>query len=228
VADFNHDGKADIIYPAEGGSTYPNDATSMEIFLNSSNGASCAIPTSSGMDACDPQDGSAITSPVRLRASATLSTPVYRFEVWANSTKIYTGRDTDTIDTEVALSPGSYTITFVARSSSGERAQQTVHATVEGSPNNCVPPTENGIVICDPAPNAEVTSPFEVKAYAKTGNTYRFELWDMEGDGKLASVRNSGYMDVMITLPPGPHILVFIAKRPDGYRVTATRNIVVK
>ena len=227
VADFNNDGKADILY-AVNDQPLPYSTSSLEIFLNSSSGSSCATPTSVGITVCDPQDGSTVTSPVRLRASAKLSTSVYRFEVWANGTKIYTGRETGTIDAQVAMEPGSYTITFVARSSSGERVEKTIDVTVQSSSNVCEPPTENGIVICDPAANATVVNPFEVKALAKTGNTYRFELWDQEGDGKLASVANSGYMDVMISLPSGPHTLVFVARRLDGYRVTATRDIVVK
>ena len=229
VGDFDKNGKPDILYSVDTATQYyPNSTSYLEIFLNSSSGSSCAVPSSIGITVCDPQNGSSVTSPVRLRATAKLSTPVYRFEVWSNGSKIYTGRDTSEIDAQVPLEVGTYSLTFVARSSSGERVEQTISVTVEPTAANCQAPTQNGIVICEPAENATVSSPVQVLALAKTGNTYRFELWDVNTGTKLLTVRNSGYMSGSVSLGVGQHWLRFIARRLDGYQVTADRYINVQ
>jgi hypothetical protein len=227
VADFNGDGKTDLLVPIIDTSVFPGNFKRVELYLNLGSGMGCARPRGVDVVVCDPQDGSSVESPVQLRAEAKLSSAVYRFEVWANGVKIHTERDKFSIDTNVKMAPGDYMVRFVARSLTGERVEETLKMTVMATSTNCQPPATNGIVICDPAPFAQVTSPFPVRAFAKTGDTYRFELW-ASGSGKLATVRNSGTMDVMVSLPPGGHTLHFIARRVDGVRYTADRFVTVR
>jgi hypothetical protein len=139
------------------------------------------------------------------------------------STKIYTTRDTSEIDALVRVDVGTYSLTFVARSSSRERVENTVSVTVELSAGNCEAPSQNVIVVCKPAANAVVASPVRILALAKTGNTWRFELWDMNTGSKLLTVRNSGYMSGSVPMGIGQHWLRFIARREDGYTVAADK-----
>ena len=93
---------------------------------------------------------------------------------------------------------------------------------------DCQAPTQNGIAICEPAANAIVGSPFHVLALAKTGATWRFELWDINSGTKLLTVRNSGYMSCSVSLGTGQHWLRFISRREDGYQVSADRYVNVQ
>ena len=80
--------------------------------------------------------------------------------------------------------------------------------------------------MCDPQPYSDVTSPFHVRALAKTGGTYRFELW--AGPTKLVTVRDSGTMDTNVSLPKGTYLLHFVARRLDGTRYTKDVYVFVK
>jgi hypothetical protein len=226
VADFTKDTKDDILVPMI--DLNNGRASAMELFVNTSSGGQpCSIPSGNGINICSPTDNSTVTSPVRLRATAKLSAAVYRFEVWANGTKIYTGRDTNSIDAPVEMAPGTYMVTFVARTLSGERQEKTIKITVSGT-QACARPGSPGIVICEPEPFAQVTSPFHVRAFANTGSspTYRIELW--AGPTKLATARDTDLLDATVSLPVGTHRLTFVARRLDGTRYTKEITVTVR
>lgn len=187
----------------------------------------CAAPSSNGINVCSPADGSTVTSPVHVLASATVSGSVYRFELWANGTKVASVANSGTLDQNVTLANGAYQLTFVARNSANtSRYTKTINITV-GATSGCAPPSSNGIVVCSPADSSTVQSPVAAKAYAKvSGTIYRFELW--ANGTKVASVANSGTMDQNVTLANGSYQLTFVARNTDNSsRYTKTISITV-
>jgi hypothetical protein len=72
-----------------------------------------------------------VHSTFNVQAFANVSGGVYRFELWAGSTKVLTVRDSGTMNANVTLAPGSYTLQFVARNAAGtDRQVKSVHVTV--------------------------------------------------------------------------------------------------
>jgi 6-phosphogluconolactonase (cycloisomerase 2 family) len=98
--------------------------------VSTSSVGACAAPSSNGVNVCSPANGATVTSPVQINAAATVSGGVYRFELWNGSTKLLSEAN-GTMDQTVSLAPGSYTLTFVARNSSGTDEYATRDITVK-------------------------------------------------------------------------------------------------
>jgi phosphatidylserine decarboxylase len=82
------------------------------------------------VNVCSPSNGATVTSPVQINAAATVSGGVYRFELWNGSTKLLS-EDNGIMDQSLSLTPGSYHLTFDARSSSGTHEYATRDITVQ-------------------------------------------------------------------------------------------------
>lgn len=196
-------------------------------------GGGCRPPTTMNpaINICAPMAGATATSPVRLRAAATVSPDVYRMEVWEAGKKLFTARWTDQLDTKawlsgggLPMSPGAHTLTFTATNAAGtSKASKNVTFTVSGPA--CPTPGSNGINVCSPADGSTADNPLHVQAAAKvSGAIYRFELW-VDG-AKFFIERDNGVMDRQLTVAPGTHRLDFIARNADGSsRVTKTIRV---
>lgn len=221
LKDFDKDGKLDIAI-AE------SKVQSIAVLLNST-GAACAAPSSDGIHVCSPAEGSTTNSPVHFSASFTLPGTPYRFEVWNTLTgeKLVNVRDSNVMDTDVALAAGDYSLTFIARDTLGNRQQAQVHFTVgQSSGTSCPAPSSDGVNVCAPSNNATVGSPVDISAGATvTGGVYRFELW-VDGT-KAFTVRDSGDMRTSVAMSAGSHKLEFVAQNASGTHVSATRTITV-
>jgi 6-phosphogluconolactonase (cycloisomerase 2 family) len=79
----------------------------------------CPEPASDGVNVCLPDEHATLTSPVAMNAAATLSGGVYRFELWANGTKVLSERDYPYIHQSVSLAPGTYQLIFSAYNTAG-------------------------------------------------------------------------------------------------------------
>jgi hypothetical protein len=91
--------------------------------------SACAAPSSYGINVCSPAEGATVSSPVQIKAAATISGGIYRFSLWNGNTKLLS-EDNGTIDQTVSLAPGSYKLTFDARNSSGTHEYATRDITV--------------------------------------------------------------------------------------------------
>src|SRR6185312_9891340 len=78
-----------------------------------------------------------------------------------------------------------------------------------------------------PQDGSTVSSPVAVQAFAKvTGSIYRFELWS--DNVKVASVSNSGTMNVSVPMSAGTHAWTFVARNADSSsRITKSISITV-
>ncbi|MCU1287428.1 MAG: Na-Ca exchanger/integrin-beta4 [Acidobacteriales bacterium] len=191
-------------------------------------GDNCYALESVTVNICKPVSGSSNPSLVRLQATASVFNRVYRFEVWEGSTKLFTARDTNLIDTNISLPAGTHTLTFSARNiDSTSKASKSVTFT-GGAGTACSPPATNGIVVCSPLDGSTVSNPVSLKAYAKVSPAvYRFELW-IDGVKQVTS-RDSGTINSIINLPAGTHRFDFVAyNSTNTSRFTKTTRATVK
>ena len=147
----------------------------------------------------------------------------FRLEVWEGSSKLFTARDTNQLDTMLLLADGIHALTFIARNeNNASRASKSISFTVGNG--RCSVPVANGIHVCSPLNNSAVSVFTLVRAAAKvTGNVYRFELW-INGH-KQITMKDGNVINSLVRLDNevGPHDFVFVAYNQSGTsRVTKT------
>jgi hypothetical protein len=94
-------------------------------------GASCAAPSTAGVNVCAPVNGSTVSSPVQVLAAATITGTLARMEVWVDGVKKYTETSSKSLSTSIALSAGSHRFDIYAVNTAGTKWQKTVTATVK-------------------------------------------------------------------------------------------------
>ena len=201
----------------------PNTFAALTNTTNSTGGASCSPPNRIDVKICAPISGSAISNQVRVQAAASVLDRAFRLEVWEGSSKLFTARDTNQLDTRLSLTDGIHTLTFIARNENNtSRASKSVSFTVGNG--RCSVPVANGIHVCSPLNNSTVSVFTLVRAAAKvTGNVYRFELW-INGH-KQVTMKDGNVINSLVRLDNevGPHDFVFVAYNRSGTsRVTKT------
>jgi hypothetical protein len=99
--------------------------------LTVSGTATCATPTSAGINVCSPAENASVSSPVQINARATVNGGVYRFELWSGSSKLVSVSNSGIMNQTVSLAPGIYHLSFVARNTAGTRVTATRDVTVK-------------------------------------------------------------------------------------------------
>ena len=223
LADLNNDLRPDLLATTQVDSTHSN----LDVFLNTTAGfTACSAPTSDGVHVCQPAEGATVSSPVQVKAQATVTGGVYRFELWVDHVKALTVRDSGAMDAAVPMDAGSHLLEFVARNSAGDHVSASRTITVSSGGGTCAAPTSAGVTVCTPEDGATVGTTFPVEAYANvSGGVYRFELW--ANGNKVLTVRDSGAMKASVTLAPGSYRLDFVAQNASGTHVSATEHITV-
>jgi hypothetical protein len=94
-------------------------------------GNGCAAPSSPGVNVCSPANGSTVSSPVHVTATATIVGTLARMEVWVNGGKMYTETTSTQLNTNINLSAGTYQFDIYAVNTQGTKYETTVHATVQ-------------------------------------------------------------------------------------------------
>ena len=106
-------------------------ASPVSLVVVSSVVPSCGESTVNAVNVCSPTENSTVSSPVKISAAANMVGGVYRFELWSGSTKLISVSYSPTMNQQLALSPGTYHLTFVARNSAGQKATATRDITVK-------------------------------------------------------------------------------------------------
>jgi hypothetical protein len=107
----------------------------------------CSAPSANGINVCSPSEGASVTSPVSISATATVSGGVYRFELWSGSTKLLSVSNSGVMNQSLALSAGTYKLTFTAYNSAGTHVYATRDITVSGSSSTSFSLSGNSFVI---------------------------------------------------------------------------------
>jgi hypothetical protein len=92
---------------------------------------SCPAPTSPGVHVCNPANGSTVSSPVQVQATATITGTLARLEVWVDGVKKYTETSSKTLNTSISLAAGSHHFTIYAVNTAGTKWQGVSIATVK-------------------------------------------------------------------------------------------------
>jgi hypothetical protein len=179
--------------------------TSFTIFAGNS-GGECAVPAgSTTVVICFPQNGSTVSSPVRVAASG--GTAVTYLEVWVDGTKRFTSTNDNRVDTFMNFGNGSHQMTVFGRNSSGVVGKATSTFTVSNS--TCAQPTSaTATVICSPANGASLGSPVTVQA--RGGSSVNFmEVW-VDGTKRFQTSGNS--VSTAVALGAGSHKMTVFSR----------------
>lgn len=166
---------------------------------------------------CSPFDGQAVTSPFKVTAQATSTSPVKYMQVYVKGVKVFHIDATSTLETTLDLVPGAHRITVVAKNTEGTVFQQTVRADVTepAAPPPCgTDAADPSIAICDPAENATVSSPFQLVAQAVSSSPIKFV--QVYVDGVKNYETPAATLDIPLNLSSGAHRINVLAKNSAG------------
>lgn len=167
----------------------------------SGTGNGCAAPSSAGVRICTPANGSNVSSPTQVLASADLPGTLARMEVWVDGVKEYTETTTTQLSTMLALSAGYHRFDVYAVNTAGAKYEATSYATVS-SGGSCAADPGYDVHICTPISGSTVSSPVQVQATAHiTGSLARMEVW-VDGVKKVSETTSLA-LNASIPVPSG-------------------------
>ncbi len=97
--------------------------------VNSNNG--CGAPTSPGVFLCQPAEATTVSSPVTIRATATVTGTFARMEVWIDGVKKYTQTSNPVLLTTIPVSAGKHRFGVFAVNTAGTKWEAVANATVK-------------------------------------------------------------------------------------------------
>jgi post-segregation antitoxin (ccd killing protein) len=190
-------------------------------------GRSCAPGTADpSVNICTPSDGATLDSPVRIQAATNTSKTVTSMKIYLDGTSVYRVQAAS-IDTSLALTPGSHRITVKAWHSDETSFSQTINITVnETSAEVCTPGTADPSVnMCTPADGATLDSP--VRVQAATNSSKPVTAMKIYVDGTSVYHVQASSIDTSLALTPGTHRITVKAWHSDGSNFSQTINVIV-
>jgi hypothetical protein len=104
---------------------------SKNVAFRVANQGGCALPTTNSINVCSPVDGSTVSNPVSISATAKVTGTVYRLELWIDGVKKFTVRDSNVMSTAITVAPGMHRLDFSAYNiGRTSRVSRTVRVTV--------------------------------------------------------------------------------------------------
>jgi hypothetical protein len=91
----------------------------------------CSAPSSPGVHVCKPANGSTVSSPVQVQATATITGTFAHMELWVDGVKKYTETGSKTLNTSISLAAGSHRFGVFAVNTAGTKWQGVSTATVK-------------------------------------------------------------------------------------------------
>jgi len=93
--------------------------------------SSCSAPTSTGVYICSPADGSSVSSPVKVHATAKVTGTIVSTQLWVDGVKNFNAPGSTTLTTSVSLAPGTHRLAVIAVNTSGQKWESAVNVTVQ-------------------------------------------------------------------------------------------------
>ena len=191
--------------------------------------AQCPLnPTDPSVTICQPADGATVTSPARLVAGTTSSSPVTAIKVYVDYIGVVTV-NTPTIDTQLTLAPGKHRINVQAWNQTGAVFKQVIFVTVSSAAVSvppCVLSTAlPSVTLCTPQDGITLSSPVRVIAAAQSSR--RITAMKVYVDYAGIYQTSTAQLDTRLNLAPGRHYLNVQAWDASGAVFKKTANITV-
>lgn len=197
------------------------------VFPSSAAGLSCTLNTADpSITICQPANGAAVTSPVRIEAGAYSSKPVTGMIVYLDWVEAYR-TSASQVDTTLPMSPGTHKVLVKAWNSSGASFSSLVTITVSsGTPPPCsLNPTDPSVTICAPQNGATVTSP--VRVVAGTTSSKLVTGMIVYVDWVEAYRTSAGQLDTSLPMAAGAHRILVKAWNSSGVSFSSSVSVTV-
>ncbi|HEY6348536.1 MAG TPA: FG-GAP-like repeat-containing protein [Candidatus Angelobacter sp.] len=221
TADFNHDGKIDVAFA---------NGTNVYVVLNTTPASPCLQRTTDHtVTLCKPSDGAVGLSPTHIVSHATSSTPVNASQIYLDFKLVFQVSGGN-IDTNLPLTPGNHRLEVKSWSNGASFPNDFFLSTIASSGGNPPPCTDTvnfTVNICAPGQNANVNSPVNVVAAAKSSvNITSMQIYV---DGTLVFHQpNVSAINTDVPMSKGAHRLTVKTWDSSGRNFSSTRNITVQ
>ncbi|HEX3091312.1 MAG TPA: Ig-like domain-containing protein [Candidatus Angelobacter sp.] len=179
-----------------------------------------------GVTINSPANGSTVTSPVHVVASASSSNPITSMRIYVDNVSVY-NNSSNRIDTSISMAPGSHLVVVQAWDSKGTVFKSQVNITVS---------QPGAVTISSPANGATVASPVHVVASASSSNP--ITSMQIYVDNVSVYGNPSNKIDTLVSMAAGSHTVVVqawdstgavfkaqaVITVPAGVTITAPRN----
>jgi len=176
TADFNGDGKSDLVTVANDAS---NGATTLYLYTQQAASA-CSAPTALNSNTiCSPAKGASVSSPVTVTAASNVSGFTLN-RLYLDNNSVYQVAS-QSVNTSVTAANGTHTLVLVSYDNAGKAFSTSTTFTVGAStPSGCLP-SAAGVSICAPGAGSTASSPVTITAgaIAQSGNiaAIRAYIW---------------------------------------------------
>lgn len=220
-ADFNHDGKLDLAFTV---------GTNVWVVLNTTPPSACRERTTDHtVTLCHPSDGAVGPSPAHIVSHATSSTPVNASQIYLDFKLVFQVSGGN-IDTNLALTPGSHRLEVKSWSNGASFRNDFFLSTIgssSGNPPPCTDTVNFTVNICSPGQNANVNSPVNVIAAAKS--SVSITSMQIYVDGALVFHQpNVTSINTDVPMAKGSHHLTVKAWDSSGRNFSSSRSITVQ
>lgn len=178
-----------------------------------------------GITMTSPVDGSTVTSPVTVSATATSSAGISFVQLYVDSVKTTQVSGT-TLNYSLTLAAGTHRVTAQAKDANGVYYKQTANITVSSGSSGGGGGTTSGVTMTSPVNGSTVSNPVVVQATA--GSTVAISFIELWMDGVKKTQVSGNTLNYSITLTSGSHRVTAQAKDANGVYYKQTANITVQ
>ncbi|MHB1937326.1 MAG: FG-GAP-like repeat-containing protein [Acidobacteriaceae bacterium] len=100
------------------------------VYATVGGGGACSAPSSPGVNICTPANGSNVSSPVQIQASAMVTGTISNTQLWVDGVKKYAAAGA-VLNTSISLAAGSHRFAVLAINTAGQKWENAVYATVK-------------------------------------------------------------------------------------------------
>jgi hypothetical protein len=159
-----------------------------------------------GVTVSSPVNGSTVTSPTHIVASASSSNPITAMRIYVDGNSVFS-TSSSRIDTYISMSGGSHLVVVQAWDSTGAVFKAPLNLNVAGT-------SANGVIVTSPINGSSSSSPVHFTAYAKAANPV--VAMKIYSDGNVVFSTSASSLDTYVSLAGGQHYVVVQAWDSTG------------
>ena len=180
-------------------------------------GGTCGVPASPGVNICAPANGATVDSPVTITAYGKNTVATAGMDVWVDGSKLGWYANTNTVNAQSAMSPGTHRLDVYAVGTNGEKLRSTSIFTVGGGAPACSLPASPGVHICSPTEGQTIVGQEVHVAASGRNNNIPTQGIDVWLDGNKYNFYLGDHIDITIyPVGPGNHQLDIFAISQGG------------